>query len=337
MTRAITPWRCAAFALPELAATLVIVGVAVAMLLVEGGAGRARLEHNSAASQDQLRWIAGVTASYAADFQDRQWALSWKAGQTPSSFADLAFAETHRQAASHQAVDILRRRAGELGIPPISNWIPSIYYSHLPLADYLDVALPMFEFVSPADEHTLKWARDPEAFAAGAFQPLQPEPAPVTQRYPYSSSYELGTALATTPASGAGAMLQAETHNRFYTYAETEFEGALHSDITFPSSKVLVFDREQRIAGRRFALQEEAIVLVLAADGSTSRQRTAQTNRGWQPSQPWSGAYTRFVYDPAAWKAQSGAGQLMAGHYRWTRCGPEGRDFGGPEPCGPLP
>jgi hypothetical protein len=201
MTRAITTWRCAAFALPELAATLVIVGVAVAMLLA--GAGRARLEHNSAASQAQLRWIAGVTASYAADFQDRMWGLSWKAGETPSAFPDLAFADTHQRAASHQAVDIIRRRGGERDLPAIPNWIPSVYYSHLPLADYLDVALPMLEFVSPADEHRLNWARDREAFSLGAFLPFQPSPTePLNKRWPYGSSYEVGTRWCPHPGRG---------------------------------------------------------------------------------------------------------------------------------------
>lgn len=304
------------------------------MLLV--GAGRARLAHNSAASQNQLRWIAGVTASYAADHQNRMWALSWKAGvRYPTADPALSFTESPQQAVANQAIDLMRRRTGRTDIPRITGWVAFLLYSHLPLADYLDTDLPLLSFVSPADEHRLKWARDPEAFDLGAFLPFQPDPIESHKRWPYSASYQAAPALVTYPWSGPGAVYQSG-HDQWLTFADTFFEGLHQQFIAFPSQKAMVYDWQSSLgASDRYFLDERASTSVLCADGSAELAGTSQSNPGWQPAAPGREAPLRFRYEPRAWEPQAGAGEYFIGHYRWTRCGAFGRDFGGPELCPP--
>jgi hypothetical protein len=138
--------------------------------------------------------------------------------------------------------------------------------------------------------------------------------------------------MVSTPWSGQGATQQDNlTQATFTIPADAMFEGARHSDIHFPSQKALVFDREQRIGERQFFLQEQANALVMTADGAVAMRRTAESNPGWVPSAPAIARPSKLRYAPAAWDPQAGDGALLFGHYRWTRGGPAGRDFGGPE------
>ena len=227
MTRAITTWRCAAFALPELAATLAIVGVAVAMLLV--GAGRARLAHNSAASQNQLRWIAGVTASYAADHQDRMFGFSWTKATTPG-------AETELEAATMQAQDIIRRR-GHPDFVASRVWFCTQWYSHLPLADYLALRPPMLDFVSPEDAVLLPWARDPEGFYKGKYLPLQPSPDTYNKRWMFSSSYQTTPQYSWDPISGRNALRPPYSQGTYRLGESAHVTQRRLADFAFPSQR----------------------------------------------------------------------------------------------------
>src|SRR5690606_20338248 len=97
--------------IPELlagAAALALLGA-----LILPAAARMRAESRTASSLSQLRWIAGVTSSYAADSEDRFWAFSWKAGTLPHSTPGLpTFASTDINAAAVQAIEILHRLGG---------------------------------------------------------------------------------------------------------------------------------------------------------------------------------------------------------------------------------
>lgn len=302
------------------------------MLLV--GAGRARLEHNSAAQNAQLRWIAGVTASYAADFQEQLWGLNWTLEAGQSAFPDLRDPDDHLQAAAFQATDIMRRRGAGPDLPPPVNWIPVVWYSHLPLADYLDVELPMLDFVAPGDTHRLNWARDPEGFAAGAYLPFQPNP--LQRKSVYSMSYQPSLGMVSDPVGGSDAIQQAASHSTFTVPAGARMQPATLADVEFPAGKVWLFDSEDRSGAQALNWAEpRAEPQILTVDGAAQARQTSDANPGWDPSWPsHQRLYTRFGYYPAAWEAPadpSREGSFLLGYYRYTRGGPAGRDFGGPE------
>jgi hypothetical protein len=282
-----------------------------------------------------MRWIASTTSSYIADNGDRLWGLSWEGGVEYPFKTGTTIQSDALRAIAHQAVDIIYRRGGrDLFVP--SSWIPLPMYSHLTLADYLDRDVPFMEFVSAADKHRLNWARDPEAFARGEFLPYQP--APSIGKPPYSSSFRLPPALGSTPVSGPDAIGQAGSHRGYSVSSQTEFRGALLSEIAFPAQKVHLYDVEDRYG------QEPAYYApfeggelnprptVLMADGSAGRRATLEANRGWIPAAPTSADFTRFRYQPSPWEASGDSpGTLRGGYYQYTRGGPAGRDFGGPE------
>src|SRR5690606_11679394 len=96
--------------IPELLAGLA--ALALLATLVIPGAARMRAETRAASSLSQLRWIAGVTSSYAADSADEFWGFWWKAGELPHSTPGLpTLASSDLNAAAVQAIEILHRKA----------------------------------------------------------------------------------------------------------------------------------------------------------------------------------------------------------------------------------
>ncbi|MFG0283251.1 MAG: hypothetical protein ACF8R7_02420 [Phycisphaerales bacterium JB039] len=318
------------FACRDLLGSLAVALVALALLA--SAAQRMRQQSISASSLSQLRWIAGITSSYAADNADRYWNFSWTAGATPSAYPDLQTASTDLIAAANQAIDILRRR-GRPDMPRPIAWIPHVLYSHLPLIDYLDRDIPDFNFVSPADANRLAWARDPAGFDAGAFLPLQPAPSATEKRWPYSASFEQPPAF--YDQSDIGSRIMPGATQAQYSIPSTAVLGAWRiSDVAYPGRKAHIFDAAQRDLGAsdRFFADEGADVPIAFADGSAGVRASRDANGGWKPNRPTDPTPSRFAYEPAAWDPQgTTAGEILLGHYRWTRGGIFGRDFGGPE------
>ncbi|MFG0283254.1 MAG: hypothetical protein ACF8R7_02435 [Phycisphaerales bacterium JB039] len=316
-----------AFTLPDAiwgSATL-----AAAAILLLAAAGHVRQQHLTASSLSQLRWIAGATGSYAADNADRYWAFSWEPGHTGSQYPDLRGPTTYAIAGMYQAIDILRRR-GIPDMPKVPGLIPHILYSHLPLIDYLDRDMPDFNFIAPGDKYRLLWARDPEAFAEGAFLPFQPEPELAKQRWVYSSSYDLPPAF--FDQSPFGSKLSYMDSHIYFIYSTSIIAAYRISDVAYPAAKIHVFDRQQRElgGGGQFALFENSQTPALIADGSVRIVRTADTNPGGRPNTPTLAVPTYFQHHPYAWEPGESAERVIA-HYRATRGGVAGRDFGGPE------
>jgi len=279
----------------------------------------------------QLRWLAGATSSYAADNSDLFWSFSWKAGSLPHSDPTLpATASSDLQAAGIQAADILRRRTGRSDIEPDLG-LPHALFNHLPLVDYIETLLPNFNLVAPSDRHRLNWARDPDAFDHGAFLPYQPDPAHAgSRRFPYSTSYAVPAAW----WNPNNTINQNDlSQHRWSLPPDSDLEAVALTDVNWPAQKVMAHDQEQREPGpgALYCVDRSARSAILLADGSAGLKDASDSNLGWQPDSPTSLSPTRFRYEPAPWEAQSGAGAIMTGHYRWTRGGIEGRDFGGPE------
>jgi hypothetical protein len=289
-----------------------------------------RQEAMNAAGLNQLRWIAGATSSYAADNADLFWAFSWTKDNLPHSDPTLPTrVASDRDATAVQAVHILRRRAYP-EMPRVPAWTPQMLYHHLPLVDYLDADLPSFHMIAPHDRHRLRWARDPAAFAEGAFLPFQPEPTIASQRWVYSWSYDLPPAF--FDQSAPFARVYQHSSSRFFIIGqESRLQAWRVAEVTFPAQKVHVLDRAGTApgSGRQFALFESSRTPVLMADGSAGHITTADTNPGWHPHRPPSEVPSRMGHDPSSW--EPGPSGIATGHYRWTRGGILGRDTGGPE------
>jgi len=324
------------FTIVELVTLLVIVGTLVALLVVGGQRTRRSAQLN--ASLSNLKELSTLTASYHADNADRYWSFSWRRGVVPDSqFADLrnyAQSGDDLAAASAQAIDILRRRTGNAGIPIISSWIPHIFLNPIVLADYAARPLPMWTLVSPADSYLVNRARNP--FAGGIDDPYW--------RFAFSSSYELGTAFY-SPDRGDGpgrnTLVQAGTQNSWQFSGPGQnnvLGGRSLADVAFPSQKAFMYDRAQRhfgVSSIYFAFTQ-ARPLVLAVDGHATPRNTAKCLPGFRPGIPRSTFPTSYSYSPDSDRGDpptpgGGSSATLQGYLRWTRGGLQGRDFDGQE------
>lgn len=323
------------FAIPDLLMLLVIATVVAALLRV--GGERSKRLANLGESMANLKQFGSGLGSYAADHADGIFSFSYRGGlATPSTYPDLRgpFPDD-LSAGAAQAVDIIRRRAGRTDMPVVSAWIAQVKYSHLVLADYLAASLPLRWAVSPEDKVLLQWSQDPAGFDQNQYPP-QPAPGNGNQRWPYSSSYEIGPAFYSPDyAVGiAGTVSQGSTHNTFMIAGGTVLGTRRTTQIANPSQKAFMWDSAQRHLGNRviFFASNEARVPICFADGGVRVRSTATANRGFNPASPQSLSPTTMSYQPLAWEPPlPSSSSSVQGVYRWTRNGLGGRDFDGDE------
>ena len=319
--------RSSGFVLVDFVAVLVV-GLFIAGLLLVGGA-ETRRQAGLGKCIQQLRQMGVATGSYEADNAGLIWAFSWRAGDSLSQWDDLNGASNDLQAAANQTVDIIRRRADRPYFPRIGGWIPHVSFSYLVISDYLGVDLPWGPAACPEDEPRLCWQINEERFCEC---PLRPSCAGVGQRWPYSSSYEMGP----TFYSEDGGLYQGQTHRTYSIRAGTRFGGKFLNQVDFPAAKAILWEQAGRHFGpkHQYHAYEEARLPILFVDGNVSVRATADANPGWHPLLPDDPRATRYLYRPADWEAPTfsgSSGDIVTGHYRWTRGGLAGRDFGGPE------
>lgn len=327
------------FTSPEMAAVAAVSILLCALLAALGGESRrqARLGEDLG----KLRQIGTWTGHYASDSADKYWTLSWTKGAALSAYPDLnAQAQaSDTEAASAQAVDILRRVAGRTDIAPITSWIAPILYSHLALEDYLKSAMPDLTFVSAGDRNRLQWARDPFGFDQGLYQP---NPCGATgpnacKRNPYASSFQLPTSFYDQSPVGSRVAIST-THNIYLTFGTSVYSGRLTANVAFPSQKVHVYDAASWHFGRAsHSAFPEMRTPLLFADGAVQVRAAADSNQGWQPNTPTSPIALQYTYQPAAWEPPTLNGSpsqfVSAARFRFSRGFLDARDFGGPEAC----
>lgn len=307
------------FALVEVGAAVAVLGVACCLGAV--AARQNRLGAGLSQSMGNLQRLAEVTANYGADYEDRFWTFSWKAGDDFSQYGDLNNAGSDLDAAANQAVDILRRRF-DPDFGRITGWIPHIKSSSLVLADYLDEALPMEWLASPGDRYLLEWQRDPH----GAGDTWS------ERRRAFWSSYAMPTAFVSPDESPT--IVQSSAHNIYQSLTSVELGGRRLAEVAFPSGKVHLSEEASWFFGPRpaFYLHPEARVPMVMVDGSAQVRTTADANAGWDPDQDWSSQDDQFGYTPQEWEppafSDSGHDRVF-GKYRWTRHGLAGVDFDG--------
>lgn len=327
--------RTRGFILTEAVILVLVVGIVLAILAVS--ASEARRQASLGNDLANLRQLGAGYAAYGGDNADRVASFSWEPG---IDYGFGGIAPNGTSAAANQAWHILRTRTGRpewFGSTP-PNWVPHILYSHLVLLDYLDTNLPHHSVVSPEDRIRLLWQQDPyEGFEAlGENQ----RPVPIilaNRRWPFSSSYELAPAFYSPDVTPTIEQGGGTDHNVYLTPTGTELGRRRLTEIAFPAQKVMMYDQYERHFGPRtaFFMYSDARVPLLLADGAATVRRTDTTNRGFYPGTPTApGQLTRVAYRPAAWEPPTLSGepaQLLTAHYRFTRSGLRGRDFGGPE------
>lgn len=341
--------RSGGFTLIELLVVIAIIALLIGILLPALGEARRTGKLTLCLSDQKQFGVA--TGSYAADYTDRIFSFTWRAGETylmadmngnlvptqmPDNLGDVT-------ASARQAVDIMRRRAdriGPNGMPLIDFWIPNVYYTHLVIQDYLASRLPEEMVVCPEDGFRENWQIDPvNKFDVGFWLPLQPDPVPLNKRWPYSASYQ------TVPASydrlqsqsinqnNGSRIQQAGQHNLFLVPPTCKVGDLRLGDVSYTSNKVHMHDSHQRHFGaaRPYFGLDQCRQPLLFFDGSVSIERTADCNPGWRPATVTFPCMT-FWYRPGPYEYPTMNGEIQEfakGYYRWTRAGLKGLDYGG--------
>ena len=101
-----------------------------------------------------------------------------------------------------------------------------------------------------------------------------------------------------------------------------------------PSQKVFMHDNVDRYSRTQLYFGfKDANVTVLMYDLSAAQRITDDSNVGWNPRlDPSSNEPLNYQFvGGSQWEPQARAGSFVDGHYRWTRGGLKGIDFGGSE------
>lgn len=344
-----------AFGLADLAASVVVTGVLVAIAFA--GLGEQRRQARLGEDLASLKLHGAATSAYAADYDGAIWALTWEPGETYMILnldgeLEPIVGNNELDAKANQAVHLIRTlddRIGEQGMPLIANWVPTVLYSHLPLVDYL-AADPLARWSrSAADEARLQWRDDPIGkFDQGHWLPLQPDPTPQNRRWPYSAGFQPVPAIWDVNQSELGNEFigrrcqQGGTHRSWTVPGGVDLGQRTLADVAYAANKVHVYDTIQRHFGPKqhyFGVIDGfendrplARIPLLMFDGSASVRASAEANPGWRPNTPTFPCMT-YYYDPVAWEPRMPSVDsdraFSHGLYRWTRAGLKGIDFGG--------
>jgi prepilin-type N-terminal cleavage/methylation domain-containing protein len=330
------------FTLIELLVVIMIIALLIGILLP--ALGSARRTARQEVCLNNMRQMGIGLINYSGDARSSLAQFSWKAGFSPSQFADLQSAADPNQGHINQAVDIVRRHLKN-NQPVFSNRMVARNFSYLVLADggYFGDKLPERGAVCPDDFNGVTWQKNltenPTNIMAGTMDP-DPESDPEYKQFlSFWSTYQAvpgswtsdTSAVAVTQASG-----QPGYHLLYTNPGGDSFRNVRMDQVTFPSQKVYIFDLFDRHSRKRpiFHAYPDAKQPLLFFDGSVSVRRTGDANRGWNPAAPTSPLATYYLYYPTANEPPTlsgNASDAVYGYYRWTRRGIKGVDFGGGE------
>ena len=320
--------------LRELFVVVGIAGVGLSLLMV--GGGQSRKSAGLAGSLANLKKIGETTGMYAADFDDQLWAFTWSRDNAPSQYGDLQTPASNVDAIGYQATDIARRRFDE-SIPRLDDRFAAPGLSTLVRVDYLDEALPAEWAVSPGDAVRLGWQADPS------------NPPDLNEQggeawaqlfCAFGSSYMLMPSYF-APDQKVGSQQTiyqyAAYHDLYWVPLSLGFGGRRVAEIAYPSQKVHMAERASYFFGPRpvYFLHQQARVPVLMADGAASPRSSADANASFSPNLPDDLDRTsradykpNLIYEPPTLSGEA-KDLVLETHYKWTRRGLRGIDFGG--------
>lgn len=328
------------FTLIELLVVIAIIALLVSILLPALGFARRRAKQVLCMSN--LRQMSTANSIYTSDFKDRLSGFSWVRNLPPGAEALPTTSRVFTDdlnAASWQAVDIIRRRSAPSNptFPFQGAWIPHIFYSHLPLMDYMASRIPEPVIRCPSDFERAQWAERPTQGV--------PIGGTTNTRVPYSSSYTFTTAFYTPDkfTSDNGSLRQGASHSTYaYSVGSQDlykFGRRVSSHIRYPSRKVWLYDEFDRHYWKApaYFTHEKARITVALADNSVDVRITADANMGAY----WNAAGGFIRPTPVNYNVASTAQRfpwpdtsptVRDGRYRWTAGGLKGIDFGGTSP-----
>jgi prepilin-type N-terminal cleavage/methylation domain-containing protein len=324
-----------AFTLIELLVVVAVIALLIALLLP--ALKQARQAGRAAVCMSNLRQLGVGAANYSIDFKGAIFSFTWSVGNQPSDYADLRVpANSAADACAKQATDIIRKHSAvEPNFAEPTPWIPNVEYTHLVLLDFLASRLPEPMVACPEDRNLLLWQSNIPLFNAGGFgvngPPFNGPEAAVFRAKPYSSSYEVSPA--SYDSSPAGHHVMQSTMGQYWYQLDglTKFGGNKLESVTFPALKAHMYDTIQRHRGRQlYFAHEDSSQPVLQFDSSVVMRRTRDSGQGWQPNNPAQGP-TIINYRPYQFEPPTSTGapvEALKGHYRWTRGGLGGVDYG---------
>ena len=319
-----------AFTLIELLVVIAIIAVLIG-ILVPALAG-ARRSARAAVCQSNMRQMGTAAAGYLGDFDGTIPGFSWKGGRgdLPTDYPDLRSANKDQVAILYQAISILRDRTGYDTIPTggeYSPWFAHLWFTHLVFLDYLS---------GQAEERAAACPEDRVQSARAATPVADYDPNTIKRKF--ESSYEtcVQTYSVDLPRGDVVPIDQDGRNWANFDRRDNYLVNRRAIEVAYPSNKAYMFDTYDRHFAPRgdfddpdeglFFLDEEAEQPVLFFDSSVSTRATRESNPGFRPRTPASPDPSEVLVPV------SGAPiKRVVGHYRWTRGGLRGIDFGGSE------
>ena len=301
-----------AFTLIELLIVIAIIALLIGILLP--AIGGARKSARMAVCMSNMRQFAVATASYASENKDRLFNYSWYRGTPiPPDFARAMkppsqYADNDMMGAAWQFTYIMQKRLRlndfEKNAPP-GNWFPFVFYSHIPLMDYMGGLMPMPVAACPEDRSLLLLQKTyTNVDESGAtLPPNASADGDARWRFPFRMTYTIHTSHY-SPDKVYNIMSEGSNKRAPIVYAvsggmrfsdnvngpESMPTGALGNkrltDIRFPSQKTWMSDNFGRHFGRMTTFYADPACRQPLGfyDSSVRVYMTGDTNPGWDPS-----------------------------------------------------